>query len=158
MARSLLQSWARAGLRRYEERHDDLAADGTSRLSPFLHFGCLSALEVAARLEDREGSEAFLRQLCWRDFHHQVTASFPSIATEEYRPRGDRWRHDDGDLEAWAAGRTGYPIVDAGMRQLRDEGWMHNRARLITAAFLTKDLSPRLAAGSSALHDLARRR
>jgi deoxyribodipyrimidine photo-lyase len=135
-----VQEWARGGVRRYPDHHDDLAADDTSRLSPALHFGCVSALEVTTHLEGRDGSESFLRQMCWRDFHHQVAASFPRIATEDYRPRGDRWRHDHDELEAWRSGRTGYPIVDAGMRQLRREGWMHNRARLITASFLTKHL------------------
>lgn len=68
------------------------------------------------------------------------TQSFPAIASEEYRSRGDAWDGDEGTLGAWKDGRTGYPIVDAGMRQLRKEGWMHNRARLITASFLVKDL------------------
>jgi deoxyribodipyrimidine photo-lyase len=136
----LLESWCRSGLDRYEARRDELVSDGTSRLSPYLHYGCISALEAATRVAGHDGSGPFLRQLCWRDFHHQVTASFPAIARDEYRPRGDRWRHDDDDLQAWTTGTTGYPIVDAGMRQLRQEGWMHNRARLITASFLTKDL------------------
>jgi deoxyribodipyrimidine photo-lyase len=139
-ARARLAAWSRAGLAEYERLHDVLAADGTSRLSPYLHFGCLSPLEVRRRVEGRPGAAAFVRQLCWRDFHHQVTAAFPAIAREDYRPRGDRWRHDGARLEAWKEGRTGYPIVDAGMRQLRREGFMHNRARLITASFLVKDL------------------
>lgn len=138
--REVLSSWSRRGVEHYDECHDDLAADGTSRLSPYLHFGCVSPLEVASRIGGRDGGEPFLRQLCWRDFHHQVTAAFPAIATEEYRTRGDRWEHDADDLAAWQEGRTGIPIVDAGMRQLRREGWMHNRARLITASFLCKDL------------------
>jgi deoxyribodipyrimidine photo-lyase len=140
VARRLLSDWGRRGLGRYPDGHDDLAADVTSRLSPYLHFGCVSALEVAARLEGRGGGDALVRQLCWRDFFHQITAAFEAIATEDYRPRGDRWLTDEDAIEAWANGRTGYPIVDAGMRQLRREGWMHNRARLITASFLTKDL------------------
>ena len=139
-ARRVLGSWARTGVQHYASRHDDLAADDTSRLSAHLHFGCVSPLEVATRLVGRDGSEPFLRQLCWRDFHHQVTAAFPAIATEEYRPRGDDWQLDPADLAVWQDGRTGVPIVDAGMRQLRQEGWMHNRARLITASFLCKDL------------------
>ena len=139
-ARRRLGTWGRDLVQHYGSRHDDLAADGTSRLSAHLHFGCLSPLEVATRLAGRDGSEPFLRQLCWRDFHHQVTAAFPTIATEEYRPRGDDWQHDPDDLAVWQDGRTGIPIVDAGMRQLRREGWMHNRARLVTASFLCKDL------------------
>lgn len=117
---------------------DDLAADATSRLSPHLHFGCVSALEVARRLQDRSPEQ--VRQLAWRDFHHQVTAAFPAIARQDYRPRDIDWRHDPRALDAWKAGRTGVPIVDAGMRQLLAEGWMHNRARLITASFLAKTL------------------
>ncbi|MFD9126386.1 cryptochrome/photolyase family protein [Kitasatospora sp. NPDC059571] len=126
----------------YLDRHDALAADGTSRLSPYLHFGCLSANEVAHLAEARggEGAEAFVRQLVWRDFHHQVLAARPHAARDDYRTRDDRWRHDEQEIEAWRQGRTGFPVVDAGMRQLAHEGWMHNRARLLTACFLTKTL------------------
>jgi len=138
--RRLLRSWGSAGLEGYGDRHDDLAGDATSRISPYLHYGFVSPLEITARFDDRAGAGSFLRQLCWRDFHHQVTAAFGPIATEEYRPRGDPWRTDAEDFEVWTEGRTGYPIVDAGMRQLRHEGWMHNRARLITASFLAKHL------------------
>ncbi len=138
--RRLLRSWGSAGLEGYGDLHDDVAGDATSRISPYVHFGFVSPLEIAARFDDWAGAESFLRQLCWRDFHHQVTAAFGPIATEEYRRRGDPWRTDAGDFEAWTEGRTGYPIVDAGMRQLRHEGWMHNRARLITASFLAKHL------------------
>ncbi len=140
VARERLRAWGRSALGRYAQHHHDLDADDTSRLSAYLHFGCVSPLEIATRLGDRDDAEPFLRQLCWRDFHHQVTAAFDRIATEDYRSRGDRWRRGEHDLEAWTSGRTGYPIVDAGMRQLQREGWMHNRARLITASFLTKDL------------------
>jgi deoxyribodipyrimidine photo-lyase len=138
--RARLDAWCRGGLARYPEAHDAPALEGTSRLSPYLHLGCLSPVEVARRCAARAGGEAFLRQLCWRDFHHQVTAAFPAITREEYRPRGDRWGDDAALLAAWKAGRTGYPLVDAGMRQLAAEGWMHNRARLVTASFLVKDL------------------
>ncbi|WP_431682393.1 cryptochrome/photolyase family protein [Kitasatospora sp. KL5] len=127
---------------RYEEVHDDLAADGTSRLSPYLHFGCLSAAELVDLAERRggPGAEAFVRQLVWRDFHHQVLAARPRAAWQDYRAKGDRWRADSREAEAWRQGRTGYPVVDAGLRQLAHEGWMHNRARLLTASFLTKTL------------------
>ncbi|MFY1626086.1 cryptochrome/photolyase family protein [Micromonospora sp. WMMD723] len=126
-------------LSRYDDIHDDLAADETSRLSPYLRFGCLSPLTVANRADDR--GHPFVRQLCWRDFYHQVTAAFPEIAAKAYR-RGatEDWRYDAAALDAWTDGRTGMPIVDAGMRQLHAEGWMHNRARLITAGYLTKVL------------------
>ncbi|MCX4747616.1 DNA photolyase family protein [Kitasatospora sp. NBC_01287] len=127
---------------RYEEQHDDLAADGTSRLSPYLHFGCLSAGELVAQAVRRggPGAEAFVRQLAWRDFHHQVLAARPQAARLDYRSKGDRWPYHEREVEAWRRGRTGYPIVDAGLRQLAAEGWMHNRARLLTACFLSKTL------------------
>jgi deoxyribodipyrimidine photo-lyase len=142
--RRLLRRWSTGeGPARYPERHDDVAQDATSRLSPYLHFGCLSPLEVAGDLAEGPDGGAFTRQLCWRDFYHQVAAAFPDLPRADYRSRGDRWRRGDRADElfaAWADGRTGYPLVDAGMRQLRAEGWMHNRARLVTASFLVKDL------------------
>lgn len=138
--RARMTWWIRSGLERYGELHDDLAADATSRLSPYLHFGCVSPLELADRVRKRRGSEPFVRQLCWRDFFHQLLAARPETSRADLRPRGDRWSDDGRVLEAWKAGRTGYPLVDAGMRQLLREGFMHNRARLVTASFLTKHL------------------
>ncbi|MEV0318335.1 cryptochrome/photolyase family protein [Streptomyces sp. NPDC050658] len=137
--------WSGGDLSRYEERHDDLAGDATSRLSPFLHFGALSPVELVgrARAHGGAGAEAFVRQMCWRDFHRQVLASRPDTSVVDYRTRNDRWRGEKDaadDIAAWREGRTGYPVVDAGMRQLRHEGWMHNRARLLVASFLTKTL------------------
>jgi deoxyribodipyrimidine photo-lyase len=136
--RRRMKIWLEDGLAAYAVHHDDLAGDATSRLSPYLHFGCLSALELAARAVE-QGGEEFVRQLCWRDFHHQVTHAFPAMSREDYRRRAP-WRHDSAALEAWKRGRTGVPIVDAGMRQLAREGWMHNRARLLVASFLTRRL------------------
>ncbi|MET7934334.1 deoxyribodipyrimidine photo-lyase [Streptomyces sp. NPDC005322] len=135
-------AWRRSGLGQYADRHDDLAGDATSRLSPYLHFGCLSPVELVHRVKEEggAGADAFVRQLAWRDFHYQVLAARPDAARTDYRDRGDRWRADDAEIAAWKAGRTGYPLVDAGMRQLRQEGWMHNRARLLVASFLTKTL------------------
>ena len=132
--------WLARGLAAYDRLHDDLAADGTSRLGAYLHFGCLSPLELAERASGREGAEPFVRQLCWRDFYAQLLAARPEISHADFRPRGHRWRDDAGALAAWKEGRTGYPIIDAGMRQLAREGFMHNRARLLTGSFLTKDL------------------
>jgi deoxyribodipyrimidine photo-lyase len=142
IARKRLTGWLSQGVAGYTLGHDALADDATSRLSPYLHFGCLSPLEVATRAAEQRspGAADFVRQLAWRDFHHQVLAARPDATRNDYRPRGDRWQHSDGELAAWRDGRTGYPIVDAGMRQLAREGWMHNRARLITAHFLTKTL------------------
>ncbi|NEW40015.1 deoxyribodipyrimidine photo-lyase [Nocardia cyriacigeorgica] len=139
--RRAARNWFRDGIAAYSDLHDDLAADATSRLSPYLHFGCLSAVELVHRSDSSSpGGAAFVRQLAWRDFHHQMLAARPSAAHSDYRSRNDRWSDDDALLAAWRAGRTGYPIVDAGMRQLAAQGWMHNRARLITASFLTKTL------------------
>lgn len=137
------RQWLDDGVDQYHHRQDDLADEqGTSRLSPYLHFGCLSALELTtdAASRHRPGADAFVRQLAWRDFHHQVLGARPETAHRDYRPRGDNWRDDEQALQAWEEGRTGIPIVDAGMRQLADQGWMHNRTRLITASFLTKTL------------------
>jgi deoxyribodipyrimidine photo-lyase len=133
--------WLGVGLAGYGVGHDDLAGEGTLRLSPYLHFGCLSPNQLAQDAVGCDGAERFLRQLCWRDFHLQVLAAFPDLAHADYRRGRRQWRHDPDGLEAWQAGLTGVPIVDAGMRQLRAEGWMHNRARRLTAAFLTKNLN-----------------
>lgn len=143
--RRRLTAWLRSGVDAYEERHDDLAGDATSRLSPHLHFGTLSPVEVVhrARGNGGPGAEAFVRQVAWRDFNRQVLAARPAAATRDYRTRRDRWRAGrdaEADVEAWREGRTGYPVVDAAMRQLRHEGWMHNRGRLLAASFLTKTL------------------
>jgi deoxyribodipyrimidine photo-lyase len=153
-ARRRLGTWTRTGLEHYGERHDDLAGDGTSRLSPYLRFGCLSPRELLERVAGRPGAEPFVRQLCWRDFHQQVTAANRDMPRADYRPARRRWRTDEDALVAWKEGRTGYPIVDAGMRQLMREGWMHNRARLITASFLTRDLGIDWRAGARHFWDL----
>ena len=101
----------------------------------------MSATELVHRAGTGSGgARAFVRQVAWRDFHHQTLAARPDAAREDYRGHHDQWRHDEEDLEAWRRGRTGYPIVDAGMRQLLQEGWLHNRARLIVGSFLTKTL------------------
>ncbi len=137
-ARRRLARWLDGGLAGYAADHDDLAADRTSKLSPYLHFGCISPRTLLDRSRARAGSEDFVRQLCWRDFHKQVLAARPELPRRDYRPRGDRWRRGRRERQAWQEGLTGYPIVDAGMRQLAQEGFMHNRARLIVGSFLTK--------------------
>jgi deoxyribodipyrimidine photo-lyase len=142
--RARLSAWLRGGLDDYAERSDDLAGDATSRLSAHLHFGTLSPVECVQRARGRggAGADAFVRQLAWRDFHHQVLAARPRTSSADYRTRHDRWRQDAAaeDVAAWKEGRTGYPIVDAAMRQLAHEGWMHNRGRLLAASFLAKTL------------------
>jgi deoxyribodipyrimidine photo-lyase len=130
-------------IRDYGRDRDMLATDGTSRLSPYLHFGCLSPRQAEERLGRGSGADAFRRQLCWRDFHHHVLLHFPRNARSEFqdRYRGRiKWSRAARAFDAWREGRTGFPLVDAGMRQLRREGWMHNRARLVAGSFLTKDL------------------
>lgn len=143
--RRRLSAWLRSGVDAYEERHDDLAGDATSRLSPHLHFGTLSPVEAVhrARKAGGAGAEAFVRQIAWRDFNRQVLAARPDAAAHDYRTHCDQWRGGkdaEADAEVWREGRTGYPVVDAAMRQLRHEGWMHNRGRLLAASFLTKTL------------------
>jgi deoxyribodipyrimidine photo-lyase len=138
--RKRFAGWRQHDLAGYPDHHDDLPGDQTSRLSPYLRFGCVSPLEVAIGALDRPGGEEFCRQLAWRDFFHQVTAACPDLATHDYRPGAPAWHDEPDALAAWQAGRTGIPIVDAGLRQLAAEGFMHNRARMITASFLTRNL------------------
>jgi deoxyribodipyrimidine photo-lyase len=132
--RQRADGWLAAGAGRYAGSRDDLAAPTTSLLSAYLHFGCVSPLALA----EAAGPGPFRRQLAWRDFFHQLTAAFPAITKDDYRPGRESW-HDDRDaLDAWRHGQTGVPIVDAGLRQLLREGWMHNRSRMITASFLCR--------------------
>ncbi|WP_227982614.1 cryptochrome/photolyase family protein [Nocardia spumae] len=139
--RKLLRQWLSGPITDYAERNDDLTADATSHLSPYLHFGCLSAAEVVSRIDMSEpGGYSFARQVAWRDFHHQILAARPDAAWADYRPGPIEFRDDPQAFDAWAEGRTGFPIVDAPMRQLRAAGWMPGRARLITASFLAKTL------------------
>ena len=141
--RAALADWLDGGLKDYAKNHDDLSTD-SSRLSPYLHFGCLSAREIEAEVAGRrgKGAEEFRRQLAWRDFYGQLLLHHPDAARRELqeRFRSLEWDEDDELLEAWRRGQTGYPLVDAGMRQLLASGFMHNRARLVVGSFLTKDL------------------
>jgi deoxyribodipyrimidine photo-lyase len=140
-ARRRLDAWLRDGLHEYETARNELAWEGTSRLSPYLHFGCISPAEVVTEARSRGAvAEAFVRQLCWRDFYLQLLTANPHAAAHDLHNRDREWIEDEDALTAWTAGRTGYPIVDAAMRQLRTEGWMHNRGRLLVASFLTKTL------------------
>ena len=129
----------------YADLRNDLAADATSRLSPYLRFGSVSANEVVARAGAVGGGAAELvRQLAWRDFFGQLLAHDPTLAWRDYRespPDVPPLPADAADLlSRWEAGTTGVPLVDAGMRQLRREGWIHNRARMVVASFLTRRL------------------
>ncbi len=136
-ARRRADGWLAGGVRTYASTRDAPAVDGTSRLSPYLRFGCLSAAELAERARPGE----FLRQLCWRDFAFQLLRSNPDSEFGDMSPTGAAFDEDGEALEAWRVGLTGYPLVDAGMRQLAAEGWMHNRVRMVVASFLTKHLN-----------------
>ena len=129
----------------YETTRNLPAQDGTSRLSPHLHFGEVSPRAVWHAAADRPDSEKFHKELAWRDFTAGVVLQQPDYAEKHGRAKYDAfpWRTPDNaaaDLKAWRRGRTGYSIVDAGMRQLWASGWMHNRVRMITSSFLVKHL------------------
>ena len=136
----------------YSEDRNRLDLDGTSRLSPSLRFGIVSvreaAWEVRQRIinlpspKDSEGGEVWLNELIWRDFYASILYHYPTVLREAFQPRYRtiEWRDAPTELERWKFGQTGFPVVDAGMRQLLQLGWMHNRARMITASFLVKDL------------------
>ena len=133
----------------YEAARDRPARDGTSRLSPYLHHGELSPRQIWHAVNDwvqnaamKEQAEAYLQELAWREFSYHLLYHYPETPLEPLRTKFDdfNWRHAPKQLERWQQGQTGYPIVDAAMRQLWEIGWMHNRTRMITASFLTKDL------------------
>lgn len=129
----------------YAEDRDIPFEDGTSRLSPYLHWGQIGAREVAAavrRAGSGRGLDVYHRELLWREFAYHVLYHFPDTPQKPLQMRFEAfpWRHDERLLEAWQRGQTGYPMVDAGMRQLWQTGWMHNRVRMIVASFLVKHL------------------
>lgn len=133
----------------YPEGRDVPAQRDTSMLSPHLHWGEVSPREVWTRVEGwvqngamREDADKFLSEVAWREFAYHVLHHHPDTPTEALKAKyaGFPWRDAPGDFEAWTHGRTGYPFVDAGMRQLWAQGWMHNRVRMVTASFLTKHL------------------
>lgn len=139
----------RAHVARYDARRDFPAEAATSRLSPHLHFGEVSAADAWHAATDAAGAKAgpWTRQLAWRDFAHETLDQFPKSATRPHRPAFERMPWTDvssGEgaalLKAWQRGRTGYPLVDAGMRELWHSGWMHNRVRMVAASFLAKHL------------------
>ena len=135
-----LATWTADRLASYGSVRDLLAADATSRLSAYMHLGCLSPLAVVTGLSAQAGGADYARQLAWRDFFCQLLAARPDAANRDYKDRGDQWHNDPDGFAAWQEGQTGYPLVDAAMRQLSREGFMHNRARMVAASFLTKDL------------------
>ena len=128
---------------RYDDERNRPDLIGTSLLSADLRFGTLSPRTVVAVIgESSPGRAALVRQLAWRDWYAHLLRVTPSLVEQPMKDTyaGIRWRDDQDGLEAWKAGRTGYPMVDAGMRQLRSTGWMHNRVRMLTASFLVKNL------------------
>lgn len=124
----------------YASQRDFLAEKGTSRLGLHLRFGSISIRELAAYAQ--KSSEVFLKELIWREFFMQMLFHYPHTTTEPFdaRYKGLPWRNNENEFKAWCEGRTGYPVVDAGMRELNATGFMHNRARMIVASFLTKHL------------------
>jgi len=143
-ARERLAGWiASAALPAYADGRNRLDAEGTSRLSADLKVGTLSPLEVLLAAEGPgDGRRVFVSELAWREFYAHVLWHFPHVVRGAYRPAYDSvpWADDPAGLAAWREGRTGYPVVDAAMRQLAGSGWLHNRARMIAASFLAKDL------------------
>ncbi len=127
-------------LKNYSEKRDFPALDQTSKLGLHLRFGTVSPRELAR--EGKKYSDVWLSELIWRDFFTQILFHFPHVAGESFRPQYEniKWRTDAGDFERWSQGQTGYPLVDAGMRELNATGHMHNRVRMVTASFLTKHL------------------
>ncbi|KAI93392.1 deoxyribodipyrimidine photolyase [Rhodomicrobium udaipurense JA643] len=148
-ARKRLAQFIETTLASYRTRRDEPGIDGTSRLSPHLAFGEIGprqiwhAVQAAAEAAgDHAAADAYLREVGWREFSYHLLFHFPHLPEAPFRPEFEAfpWRDDETALEAWQRGRTGYPIVDAGMRQLWQTGWMHNRVRMIVASFLIKDL------------------
>jgi len=137
---------------RYAGGRNRLDLEGTSALSPYLRFGMLSArqavvaaqaaIDSAPSAQARQGAETWLSELIWREFYVSILYHFPRVRTGNFRSEYDqiRWNNDKRAFKAWCEGKTGYPIVDAAMRQLAHSGWMHNRSRMIVASFLVKDL------------------
>jgi deoxyribodipyrimidine photo-lyase len=125
----------------YEERRDYPADDATTRIGLHLRFGTVSIREAAAKAKDAKASK-WLSELAWRDFYMMILFNFPHTATQSFKPAYDkiRWINNEEQFEAWKNGKTGYPIVDAGMNQLNQIGYMHNRVRMIVGSFLTKHL------------------
>lgn len=136
----------------YAATRDRLDLDGTSALSPYFRFGMVSARsavmavlrakECATDVVAKKGCETWLNELIWREFYYMILYEYPQVLKTAFKPdlRAIPWRNSPEELDAWKVGKTGYPLVDAAMRQLASTGWMHNRARMVAASFLSKDL------------------
>lgn len=144
-ARERFAAFQESDLEGYDEGRNAMAADATSRLSAYLKYGCIHPRTILAGLADDEGSRTYRNEICWRDFYADTLFQQPQAIRDNILTQFDDIDWDTGAdadraLEAWKQGRTGYPVVDAGMRQLLAEGWIHNRARMIVGSFLVKDL------------------
>lgn len=143
-----LEEFVYQRIHEYREHRDRMDLDGTSTLSPYLHFGMLGlkqavyAAQEAMGQKRSVGAETWLNELIWREFYIQILYHFPHVSKRSFNTSFAKiaWRNDESEFLAWKEGRTGMPIVDAAMRQLKETGWMHNRARMITASYLVKDL------------------
>jgi deoxyribodipyrimidine photo-lyase len=127
-------------IKNYSEQRDFPAVRGTSRLGIHFRFGTISIREKARKADKL--NKTYLNELIWRDFYSQILGHFPHVVGEPFREKYNRieWRNDEADFKKWCEGKTGYPMVDAGMRELNKTGFMHNRVRMVTASFLTKHL------------------
>ncbi len=125
----------------YKDTRDYPAVDGTSHLSPYLRFGAVSIRQIVKKASENT-KETFLNELIWREFFMQILWHYPETVTKSFRPKYDdiKWRYSEKDFKLWCEGKTGYPIVDAGMRELDATGHMHNRVRMVVASFLCKHL------------------
>lgn len=148
----LLKDFYETGLIKYKSDRDFPFVNGTSFLSAHFHFGTVGIREAfrtaRKRLKDskceneKDEIQTWINELMWREFYYHISFHNPQIMFESFKKEYDdlKWNYDEENFKKWCVGKTGYPIVDAGMRQLKKEGWMHNRVRMITAMFLTKDL------------------
>jgi len=151
-AHTLLDSFLDDAVQHYQSEREVPSVDGTSRMSPYLHFGEITPQQIHSSLSSwlngagsagaERSAEVFLKQLIWREFAHNVLWHFPYTATEpmDQRFNASFWGYDKDDFQSWCRGETGIPIIDAGMKQLWETGWMHNRVRMIVSSFLTKNL------------------
>ncbi len=141
-ARAHLKEFIKQRLESYQELRDYPAVPGTSKLSPHLHFGEISVQRIYQEVNGKLGSDFFVRELGWREFAHHLLYHFPETVNTPLRSEFTKfpWESNDSHLKAWQQGKTGYPIIDAGMRELWTTGWMHNRVRMIVGSFLVKHL------------------
>lgn len=145
-AKAALSGFLRGTVGSYADARDKPGETGTSRLSPHLHHGEISPRQVWAATKERAGSgkgpETFLKEIGWREFSYHLLYNFPQIVEDNFQEKFDKfpWKDNDVAFAKWKRGQTGYPIVDAGMRQLWAIGWMHNRVRMVAASFLIKHL------------------